>query len=58
VALSHYFALTGEWATGLRVYERLFAHARERGGVRFCTVSRVVEQFDRSPEESGGKGPE
>ena len=43
VTLSHYYAMTGEWATGLRVYERLFAYARERGA-RFCTVSRLVEQ--------------
>jgi len=45
VALSHYYAMTGEWATGLRVYERLFAHARAQGGVRFCTLSRLLEHY-------------
>src|SRR5262249_29396645 len=34
VALSHYFAMTSQWAAGLRVYERLFAHARAQGDVR------------------------
>jgi predicted dehydrogenase len=45
VPLSHYFAMTGEWTTGLRVYERLFAYARKQGKVRFCTVSRLVESL-------------
>ena len=43
VTLSHYYAMTGAWATGLRVYERLFACARQPGGVRFCTVSELLE---------------
>ncbi len=47
VALSHYYAMTGEWATGLEVYQRLIAYARSQGGVRFCTVSQLVEQFFR-----------
>jgi len=45
VALSHYFAMTGEWSTGLRVYERLFAYARKQGKVRFCTVSQLLESL-------------
>jgi peptidoglycan/xylan/chitin deacetylase (PgdA/CDA1 family) len=43
VALSHYYAMTGKWAAGLRVYERLFDHARRQGTVRFVTLSQVVE---------------
>jgi peptidoglycan/xylan/chitin deacetylase (PgdA/CDA1 family) len=43
VALSHYYAMTGEYAAGLEVYRRLFAHAREQGEVRFCTVSTFLE---------------
>ena len=42
VTLSHYYALTGEWSTGLRVYERLLADARS-AGARFTTVSQLVE---------------
>jgi peptidoglycan/xylan/chitin deacetylase (PgdA/CDA1 family) len=42
VALSHYYAMTGKYATGLKVYERLFAYAREWGDVRFCTVSQLL----------------
>lgn len=42
VTLSHYYALTGEWSTGLRVYERLLADARS-AGARFATVSQLVE---------------
>jgi hypothetical protein len=42
VALSHYYAMTGPYATGLRVYERAFAHARELGDVRFCTVGQLL----------------
>jgi hypothetical protein len=41
VALSHYYAMTGKWATGLQVYERLFAYAREQG-VRFTTLRDLV----------------
>jgi hypothetical protein len=44
VALSHYYAMTGEWVTGLEVYRRLIAYAREQGGVHFGTVSQLVEQ--------------
>lgn len=44
VALSHYYAMTGPYATGLRVYERAFAHARALGDVRFCTVGQLLAQ--------------
>lgn len=43
VALSHYYAMAGQWSAGLRVYERLLDHARA-GGVRFATVSQLVDQ--------------
>jgi hypothetical protein len=42
VALSHYYAMTGPYATGLQVYERAFARARELGDVRFCTVDQLL----------------
>jgi peptidoglycan/xylan/chitin deacetylase (PgdA/CDA1 family) len=45
VTLSHCYALTGEWSAGLRVYERLFAHARRLGDVRFCTLSDLIEGY-------------
>jgi hypothetical protein len=44
VSLSHYYAMTGEYATGLRVYEQVLDHAREVGDVRFCTVGQLLEQ--------------
>jgi hypothetical protein len=44
VALSHYYAMTGPYDTGLRVYERVFGHARELGDVRFCTVGQLLAQ--------------
>jgi len=44
VVLSHYYAMTGQWATGLQVYARLFAYARELGDVRFVTLSQLAEQ--------------
>ena len=43
VTLSHYYAMTGEWSTGLRVYERLFDHVQEQDNVKFCTVSQLLE---------------
>jgi peptidoglycan/xylan/chitin deacetylase (PgdA/CDA1 family) len=46
VTLSHYYAMTGEWATGLRVYERLFAYARGLGDVHFCTLTDVLQTYD------------
>jgi len=45
VTLSHYYAMTGEWSTALRVYERLFAYARQRGNVKFCTISQLLERW-------------
>jgi peptidoglycan/xylan/chitin deacetylase (PgdA/CDA1 family) len=42
VALSHYYAMTGEYAAGLEVYRRLFAYACQVGDVRFCTVSELL----------------
>lgn len=42
VVLSHYYAMTGQWATGLQVYARLFAHARAQGDVRFVTLSELA----------------
>jgi peptidoglycan/xylan/chitin deacetylase (PgdA/CDA1 family) len=46
VTLSHYYAMTGEWTAGLRVYERLFAYTRELGDVQFCTLTELLEQYD------------
>jgi peptidoglycan/xylan/chitin deacetylase (PgdA/CDA1 family) len=43
VALSHYYAMTGKWSAGLRVYERLFAHARKVGNVRFTTLGQLIK---------------
>lgn len=42
VVLSHYFAMTGQWSAGLRVYERLFHYARSQANVRFVTMSELV----------------
>lgn len=44
VTLSHYFAMTGEWRAGLDVYRRLFDHARQRGEIRFATMSTLAQQ--------------
>jgi len=44
VAMSHYFAMTGKWSAGLRVYERLFAYARSLGNVRFVTLSQMLAE--------------
>lgn len=44
VVLSHYYAMTGKWATGLTVHRRLFEYARGRGEVRFCTLSQLYER--------------
>jgi peptidoglycan/xylan/chitin deacetylase (PgdA/CDA1 family) len=44
VALSHYYAMTGEYAAGLDVYRRLFAYARDIGDVRFCTIGQLLEE--------------
>jgi peptidoglycan/xylan/chitin deacetylase (PgdA/CDA1 family) len=50
VALSHYYAMTGPYSTGLRVYERIFRHARELGDVRFCTISQLLDQGEKRYE--------
>jgi peptidoglycan/xylan/chitin deacetylase (PgdA/CDA1 family) len=50
VTLSHYYAMTGPYATGLRVYERAFARARAQGDVRFCTVSQLLAQREAQDE--------
>src|SRR5262245_17208813 len=52
VALSHYYAMTGQWATGLRLYERLFDYARSQGNVRFLTLGQLV----RHPNGAGSSG--
>ena len=44
VSLSHYYAMTGEWRAGLRVYERLIDYATRVGGLKFCTLSQLVGQ--------------
>lgn len=43
VALGHHYAMTGQWAAGLRVYERLFDHMRQHSDVRFVTLSRLMD---------------
>lgn len=48
VVLSHYYAMTGQWATGLQVYERLFAYARALGDVRFVTLSQLAAERDNN----------
>ena len=45
VVLSHYYAMTGQWSTGLEVYRRLFAHARETDEVRFVTLDQLGAEF-------------
>ena len=48
MTLSHYYAMTGEWRAGLRVYERLLEYVRGVDDLRFCTVSQLVERdFER-----------
>ena len=47
VPLSHYYALTGEWRAGLRVYERLLDHAARTSTVRFTTLSDLVDTARR-----------
>lgn len=50
VALSHYYAMTGEWRAGLRAYDRLLDYAQRKTNLRFCTVSDLV-----SRAQDGGK---
>jgi hypothetical protein len=39
VALSHFYAMTGEHRAGLELYRRLFAYARETADVQFMTLA-------------------
>lgn len=43
VALSHFYAMTGEYAAGLKLYERLFQEAR-RKDAEFVTMKEAVKQ--------------
>jgi peptidoglycan/xylan/chitin deacetylase (PgdA/CDA1 family) len=42
VALSHFYAMTGEHRAGLDFYRRLFDHARQHDGVRFMTLADYI----------------
>ena len=42
VALSHFYAMTGEHRAGLELYRRLFAYAREKATVRFRTLADIT----------------
>lgn len=42
VVLSHYYAMTGQWATGKQLYARFFDYVRSEGDVRFVTLSQLV----------------
>jgi hypothetical protein len=44
VALSHFYAMTGEHRAGLEVYRRLFAHARETAGAEFITLAGYLDR--------------
>jgi hypothetical protein len=44
VALSHYYAMTGEHRAGLEVYRRLFAYAREVAGAEFITLAAYLDR--------------
>ena len=39
IALSHFYAMTGEHGAGLELDRRLFAYARETVGVQFMTLA-------------------
>jgi peptidoglycan/xylan/chitin deacetylase (PgdA/CDA1 family) len=52
VTLSHYYAMTGPYATGLQVYERILERARMGGDVRFCTVSQLLAEQEGSDEST------
>lgn len=43
VALSHYYAMTGEYSAGLKVYEKLFNLAKQKGA-EFVTMEEAVKQ--------------
>jgi hypothetical protein len=42
VALSHFYALTGEYSAGLKLYEKLFHQARQRGA-QFVTMEEAMK---------------
>ena len=44
VALSHYYAMTGEYSAGLKVYEKLFNHAKQKGA-EFVTMEEALKQM-------------
>jgi len=48
VTLSHYYAMTGEWSSGLRIYKRFFDEARKRSKVRFCTITQLLQTYSDS----------
>jgi len=43
VALSHFYAMTGEYSAGLKVYEKLFNYAKQRGA-EFVTMEEALKQ--------------
>jgi len=47
VALSHFYALTGEFAAGLKVYEKIFNFARKKG-IEFVTMEEAINSWNCS----------
>jgi len=45
--LSHFFAMAGPHALGLRLYDRLLDYAESRGPVRFCTIGELAGEVER-----------
>jgi len=43
VALSHFYAMTGNYSAGLKVYEKIFNMARQKGA-EFVTIEEVVNR--------------
>ena len=44
VALSHFYAMTGEHRASLELYRRLFAYARETAHVQFMTLAQYYRR--------------
>ena len=44
VALSHFYAMTGEHRAGLELYRRLFAYGRETADVQFMTLAQYYRR--------------
>jgi len=44
VALSHFYAMTGEYSAGLKVYKKLFSNARKKGA-EFVTMREAVRRI-------------